>query len=55
MKDENDRVTGVISSGIDVTEQVAAAQKLRDSEEKNRAILEAVPDVMIITIKRELL
>lgn len=47
-KNENDEITGVISSGIDVTEQVIAEKKLRDSEEKNRAILEALPDVITI-------
>ncbi len=48
LRDENDKITGVISSGFDVTAQVAAEQKLRDSEEKNRAILEAIPDVITI-------
>ena len=48
LKDESGRVTGVISSGLDVTEQMISEQKLRDSEEKNRAILSALPDVMII-------
>ncbi len=48
LKDESGMVTGVISSGVDVTEQVIAEQKLRDSEEKNRAILSALPDVMAI-------
>ncbi|WP_289644991.1 PAS domain-containing protein [Maribacter aestuarii] len=47
-KNENDEVTGLISSGIDVTEQVIAEKKLQDSEEKNRAILEAIPDIMTI-------
>jgi PAS domain S-box-containing protein len=48
LKDENGTVTGLISSGVDVTEQVVAEQKLRDSEEKNRAILSGFPDVITI-------
>ncbi|MEH6512698.1 MAG: PAS domain S-box protein [Maribacter arcticus] len=47
-KDENGKVTGLISSGIDVTQQVKAEKKLRESMEKNRAILEAIPDVLTI-------
>ncbi len=48
LKDETDKVTGLISSGVDVTEQVKSHQKLRSREEENNAILEALPDVMTI-------
>ncbi len=48
LKDENGKVMGLISSGVDVTEQMLAEQNLRYSEEKNRAILNALPDVMTI-------
>lgn len=48
LKDENGKVTGLICSGVDITEQMLAEQKLRDSEEKTRAILEALPDIMTI-------
>jgi len=48
LKDENGKVTGLISSGVDITEQMRAEQKLRDSEEKNRAILNALPDLIAI-------
>ena len=51
-KDENDTVTGLISSGIDVTEQVKAEKELRNSVDKNRAILKALPDVMTIHDKK---
>lgn len=52
LKDVNGTITGLISSGVDVTEQVFAEQKLRESEEKNRAILKAIPDVMAIHNKK---
>ncbi|SDE44036.1 PAS domain S-box-containing protein [Pricia antarctica] len=52
LKDETDKVTGLISSGVDVTEQVKTHQKLRSSEEKNIAILEALPDMMTILDKK---
>lgn len=48
LKDNEGIVTGLISSGVDVTEQVIAQQKLRSSEEKNRAILGALPDVIAV-------
>ncbi|TDS16835.1 PAS domain S-box-containing protein [Maribacter caenipelagi] len=47
-KDENGEVTGMISSGIDVTEKVLAEKRLHTSMEKNRAILKVVPDVMTV-------
>lgn len=52
LKDENGNITGLISSGLEVTEQVFAEQKLRESEEKNRAILQAMPDVVSIYDKK---
>jgi PAS domain S-box-containing protein len=52
LKDENGKITGLISSGVDLTEQVIAEQKLRVSEEKNRAILEVLPGVMAIHDKK---
>ena len=52
LKDENGKVTGLISSGIEVTEQVVAENQLRDSVEKNAAILKAIPDVMTIHDKK---
>ena len=47
-KDENGAVTGMICSGIDVTEKVLAEQRLHFSIEKNKAILKVVPDVMTV-------
>ncbi|WP_339628583.1 PAS domain S-box protein [uncultured Maribacter sp.] len=52
LKDENGTVTGLISSGIDVTEQVGAEKELSDSVDKNKAILKALPDVMTIHDKK---
>ena len=52
LKDENGKVTGLISSGIDVTEKVIAEKELRDSVNKNRAILEALPDVLTVHDKK---
>lgn len=46
--DENGKMHRLEGFMQDVTEQVVGEQKLRDSEEKNRAILEALPDVMTI-------
>lgn len=48
LKDEDAKITGLISSGIDVTNKMITKQKLRESEEKNRAILNAMPDIMTI-------
>lgn len=48
LRDENSEITGLISSGVEVTSQVVAEQKLRESEEKNRAILQAMPDIVAI-------
>lgn len=48
LKDSNGEITGMISTGIDVTEQVILEQQLRESEEKNRAIIAALPDIITI-------
>tara|TARA_R110002050_G_scaffold286468_3_gene436978 strand:- start:58236 stop:61358 length:3123 start_codon:yes stop_codon:yes gene_type:complete len=48
LKDTNGDAIGLISSGVDITEQVVLEQELRVSEEKNRAILEALPDIIAI-------
>lgn len=45
-------ITGLISSGFDVTEQKMTEQELRASEEKNRAILEALPDLIFVHDKK---
>ncbi|SEL27131.1 PAS domain S-box-containing protein [Maribacter orientalis] len=52
LKDENGMVTGLISSGIDVTEQVNAERELRASVNKNKAIIEALPDVLTVHDKK---
>lgn len=48
MKDDQGKVTGLISSGIDITDKIKAERKLRASEAKTRAILDAIPDLIII-------
>ena len=40
--------TGLICSGVDITEQKRAEDQLRESEARNRAILEAIPDVILL-------
>ena len=45
-------VTGLICSGIDVTEQVNAERELRASVNKNKAIIEALPDVLTVHDKK---
>ena len=48
LKDENGKVAGLISSGIDVTEKIKAEMKFKASEAKNSSILDAIPDLIII-------
>jgi len=47
--DENEVVNFIVSSGIDVTDQRAAAEALRTSEEKYRAIFESTREGIIVT------
>lgn len=48
IKDDDGTVTGLISSGIDISEKRKAERKLMASQVKNRAILNAIPDLIII-------
>lgn len=48
LKDANGQVTGLICSGVDLTEQKAAEAELLESESRNRAILQAIPDVILL-------
>jgi PAS domain S-box-containing protein len=44
---ENDRFSGVLSVLTDIAERAQAEQALRESERKNRALLDAIPDLML--------
>jgi PAS domain S-box-containing protein len=44
---ENSRFSGVLSVLTDIAERVQAEQALRESERKNRALLDAIPDLML--------
>ena len=44
--DENDENTGTIGLLINITERYNHEQSLRESEEKNRALINAMPDMM---------
>jgi len=48
LKDGRGRVTGLICSGIDITERKKAELELFESEARNRAILEAIPELILI-------
>lgn len=46
LRDANDAVVGSASIGSDITEARAAERALRASEKKNRAIVDAIPDLL---------
>ncbi|MCO5725174.1 PAS domain S-box protein [Robiginitalea marina] len=48
LKDPDGTITGLICSGADITEQRIMERELLDSEARNRAILKAIPDVILI-------
>lgn len=48
LKDTSGNPTGLICSGVDISEQRAAETQLLKSEERNRAILQAIPDVILL-------
>lgn len=48
LRDERGKVTGLICSGVDVTKRKEAEQELFESEARNRAILDAIPDLILI-------
>ncbi|MGB5402517.1 MAG: PAS domain S-box protein [Robiginitalea sp.] len=48
LKDDSGNPTGLICSGVDISEQKTAENQFLRSEERNRAILEAIPDVILL-------
>lgn len=48
LKDSRGKVTGLICSGEDITKRKQAEQELFESEARNRAILDAIPDLILI-------
>jgi PAS domain S-box-containing protein len=48
LQDEQGRITGIFSTGEDITARVEAEQKIRESEHRYRRFVEHVPDALII-------
>lgn len=48
LRDSRGKVTGLICSGVDITKRKEAEQGLFESEARNRAILDAIPDLILI-------
>jgi PAS domain S-box-containing protein len=47
--DENENISGAVEFARDITSRKQAENELRESEERFRAVLEAVPDLMIVS------
>ena len=45
---EDGHIKGLVCSGVDITDQKTTEQRLRRSESTKRAILEAIPDVILL-------
>jgi PAS domain S-box-containing protein len=48
LRDSQNQVTGLICSGVDITERQRTEQELMESEGRTRAILDAIPDLITI-------
>lgn len=52
LKDDEGRIIGTLSSGVDITEQKKSEQILRESEEKLKAIMDNTPDAVLVYDER---
>jgi len=48
LKDDADRIVGVLSTGEDITTRIAAERKIRESEHRYRRFVDHVPDALVI-------
>ncbi len=51
IRDKTEKITGAVLVFRDVTEKYRQREKLRESESRNRALLEALPDLMFVISK----
>ncbi|MGD2200729.1 MAG: GAF domain-containing protein, partial [Candidatus Bathyarchaeota archaeon] len=54
LRDDEGNITGTLSSGVDITEQRLAEEKLRVSEKKYMTIVESSPNPISVTIGPEI-
>ncbi len=48
LRDEEDRITAILSSGEDVTERRIAEQKIKDADERLRILFDKAPDAIYV-------
>jgi PAS domain S-box-containing protein len=52
LRDDEGRIIGTLSSGVDITEQKKSEQILRESEERLKAIMDNTPDEVLVYDER---